>query len=198
MPVGEPLLECTAGGEILAGVFGKRVDRGFEEELGESGGMRGVVSPKNTFKATALKKMDMNDGDDGGGGGASSGGGSGFREIPLQDLSTKAATRAPAADTICEIERVQGGDGAWEDGVEQPEGGAVGGGVVTRDDMTKMCWQKILEQTKGVLPVCFFLAGFQVRFFSLRSSGCCFWPRSGSRSRRHSAVEESKESNHMI
>jgi hypothetical protein len=141
--------------------------------------MRGISSPKNVSKASTLKKSDSDDDMDGGGTSAPRGAGD-FKEIPLQDLTKKtAATRAPASDTVCEIERVQVGDGARNGGGEEDEGGMVGGGVVTRDDMTRMCWQKILEQTKGVLPVCFFLAGFQVLPFFFWHRCLSSWPQSG-------------------
>ena len=134
--------------------------------------MRGISSPKNVFKAPTLKKSDSDDDMDGGATSAPGGGG-GFKDIPLQDLTKKtAATRAPASDTVCDIERVQGGEGVWNEGAGEAEGGIVGGGAVTRDDMTRMCWQKILEQTKGVLPVCFFLAGFQVPSVPFCTAAC--------------------------
>lgn len=35
---------------------------------------------------------------------------------------------------------------------------------VSKRELVGFCWQKLVEQTKAVLPVCVFLGGFQVNY----------------------------------
>ena len=81
----------------------------------------------------------------------------GFKDVPLRDLHTVEIEQVVVDEELGEVDLRQLG-GKPGDDVEEANGEEV-----KRNDIVMMCYDKLLVQIKGVLPVCIFLAGFQVR-----------------------------------